>query len=77
MTTSLVTDTDELRRISGLPTELALRQVTPVLTRLVKDSAFMESDIFSLLDEAQGAKDWYVARRYDDEDGAYSLQIFV
>jgi predicted metal-dependent enzyme (double-stranded beta helix superfamily) len=76
-TTSLTPDTNELQEISGLPTESALQRAAPFLARLVEDPAFVESEIFPLLQEAQGEKDWYVARRYDGEDGAYSLKVFV
>ena len=77
MTTSLAPDTYELRKISGLPTELALRQAAALLAHLVKDPAFVESEILPLLREAEGRGDWYVARRWDGEDGSYSLQVFV
>jgi predicted metal-dependent enzyme (double-stranded beta helix superfamily) len=76
-TTSLTPHANELQEISALPTESALQRAVPFLTRLVEDSAFAESEILPLLQEAQGAKDWYVARRYDGEDGAYSLKVFV
>lgn len=75
--TSLKTKNDELREISWLPTQPALQRATLFLIRLVEDPAFVESEIVPLLQEAQGAKDWYVARRYDSEDGAYSLIVFV
>jgi predicted metal-dependent enzyme (double-stranded beta helix superfamily) len=74
-TTSL--DTNELRILSELPAEPALQRAAPFLDRLVKDPAFVEAEILLLLEEAQRAKDWYVARRHDAEDGACSLQIFV
>ena len=77
MTTSLAPYTNEMRKISELPTEMALRQAAHFLVRLVEDPAFLENEILPLLRDARGAKDWYVARRYDAEDGAYSLQTFV
>jgi predicted metal-dependent enzyme (double-stranded beta helix superfamily) len=43
----------------------------------VKEPAFLGSQILPLLGEARYAEGWYVARRYDANDGAYSLQIFV
>jgi hypothetical protein len=76
-TTSLTPHTNELQEISGLPTESALRSAAPFLTRLVEDPAFVESEILPLLQEVQRAKEWYVARRYDGEGGAYSLKVFV
>ncbi len=62
MTTSLTPDTIQRRKISGLPTELALRQAATFLSHLVKDPNFV---------------DWYVAHRHDAEDGSFSLQVFV
>jgi len=60
-----------------LTPELALRDAIPVLSRLVRDSDFLDSHILPLLEEAGRAKDWYVAYRHDDPDCSYSLQVFV
>jgi len=60
-----------------LTPELALRDAIPVLSRLVRDSDFLDSHILPLLEEARRAKDWYVAYRHDDPDCSYSLQVFV
>lgn len=35
----------------------------------------MENEVLPLLEEAEDAESWYVARRYEDD--AYSLQVFV
>lgn len=77
MKTIFTPNTDELQEISGLPTELALIQAVAFLTRLVKDPTFIDSEILPALQEARGATDWCVARRYEDEDRTYSLQVFV
>jgi predicted metal-dependent enzyme (double-stranded beta helix superfamily) len=78
MTTLLAPNTNELRRISRLPTEKALRQAAAFLAHLVKDLDFLESRIVPLLEEARDRGDWYVAHRHDyHEDGSYSLQVFV
>ena len=78
MTTSLAPYARELRRISGLPTETALRRAASFLTRLTEDRDFLGTQILPLLREArEGSEGWYVARRDDPEDGAYSLQVFV
>ena len=83
MTTSLVSNTDELREISKLPTEIALQQAATFLAHLVKDRIFLGQQILPLLEEARGEENWYVARRYDGEDGSYgsygsySLKVFV
>jgi predicted metal-dependent enzyme (double-stranded beta helix superfamily) len=77
VTTSLAPYTNELRKISELPTELALRRAAAFLEDLVEDPAFVEAMILPLLREARGAEEWYVARRHEDEDGAYSLKVFL
>ncbi len=77
MTSSLTQDTNELRKISDLPTELALRQAASFLAHLVKEPDFLESRILSLLEGARDREDWYVAYGHDAEDGSFSLQVFV
>jgi predicted metal-dependent enzyme (double-stranded beta helix superfamily) len=68
---------EKLRRISESSTGSALPQAAHFLARLAKDPGFLHYEILPLLEEAKGSRSWYVARRYDDEEGAYSLQIFV
>ena len=75
--TLLAPHTNELRKLSELPTELALRRSAAFLARLVKDADFVESQILPLLEEARDREDWYVARRHDAKDGSYSLKVFV
>src|SRR5918993_1060228 len=77
MTTTLIPDTNGLREIARLPTESALPRAARFLADLVKDSGFVEAQIFPLLAEAKHRQDWYVAREYGGEDGSYSLKIFV
>jgi predicted metal-dependent enzyme (double-stranded beta helix superfamily) len=81
MTTTTVPalDTNELEKLSNLPTELALQGAAPLLARLVRDPAFLDAaHVLPLLEEARRVEDWYVAHRYDaQEGGSYSLQIFV
>jgi len=77
MATKLTPDTHELREISRLPTESALPRAARFLADLVKEPAFLGMQILPLLREAKYAEGWYVARRYDAHDGAYSLQVFV
>jgi predicted metal-dependent enzyme (double-stranded beta helix superfamily) len=76
MTITPATDQNELRKISELPTELAPRRAATFLAELVKDRDFVEK-ILHLLREARGAREWFVARRHEAEDGAYSLKVFV
>ena len=77
-TTSLALDTNELQKLSELPTELALQQAAPFLAHLVKDPTFLEAEILPLLQETRGTEeDWYVAHSYDGKDHSYSLQVFV
>jgi predicted metal-dependent enzyme (double-stranded beta helix superfamily) len=77
MTTSLTPDTIQLRKISELPTELALPKAATFLSYLMKDTDFVDSLILPLLEEARSRVDWYVAHRHDAEDGSFSLQVFV
>jgi predicted metal-dependent enzyme (double-stranded beta helix superfamily) len=73
-----VEDTEYLKSISELPTELALQQAAPFLVRLVKDPAFFEGEIRPLLKDARGAvSEWYVAHSYGGKDRSYSLQVFI
>jgi predicted metal-dependent enzyme (double-stranded beta helix superfamily) len=77
-TTSLAVYTNELQRLSALPTELALRQAAPFLANLVKDPALVAFEILPLLPEARGIEEvWYVAHSYEGEDHSFSLQVFV
>jgi predicted metal-dependent enzyme (double-stranded beta helix superfamily) len=67
----------ELGTLSELPTDLALRGAFAFLTRLSRARAFLEEYILPLQEEAAGAEEWYLAHSCEDEDGAYSLQVFV
>ena len=78
MTTVLwAPDTSELRRLTDLTPELALREAASFLAHLVGDPAFLDAHIVPLLEDAIGAEDWYVAHHYESHVGSYSLQIFV
>ena len=77
MKTKFAPDQNELHRISQLPTESALRRAAALLGDLVKDPAFLDSLVFPLIGESEGETDWYVARRYEPDDGVYSLKVFV
>ena len=68
---------DELRKLSELPTGLALRRAAAFLADLVRDPGYVESQILPLIGEGRGRQNWYVARRHDGEGGAYSLETFV
>ncbi len=76
--TLLALDTNNLQKVCELSTELALRQASPFLARLVKDPTFLEAEIRPLLEGVRGTGgNWYVAKRYEGEDHSYSLQVFV
>ena len=77
MTTTFTPDTEELRRISEHYTKSVLPRAAAFLASLVKDPAFFDSLVLPLVEEAQDENDWYVARRYEPADGAYSLKVFV
>jgi predicted metal-dependent enzyme (double-stranded beta helix superfamily) len=77
-TTSLALDTNELQKLSELPTELALQQAAPFLAHLVKDPTFLEAEILPLLEVARGTEaNWYVAHSYRGVNHSYSMQVFV
>jgi predicted metal-dependent enzyme (double-stranded beta helix superfamily) len=77
-TTPLALDSNELQKLSELPTELALQQAAPFLANLVKDPTFLEAEILPLLDEARGTgEDWFVAHSHEGKDHSCSLQVFV
>ena len=59
------------------PRGSALPQAARFLADLVKEPAFLGSQILPLLRKARYAEGWYAARCYDAHDGTYSLQIFV
>lgn len=52
-----------------------MREVVPVLSRLVRDRDFLGSHLLPILEEAGRAKGWYVTHRHDSPD--CSLQVFV
>lgn len=75
--TTLAPVADRFRRISASPAGSALPQAARFLSRLVRDPGFLRTEILPFLEGAQRAEGWYVARRYEDEAGLYSLQVFV
>jgi predicted metal-dependent enzyme (double-stranded beta helix superfamily) len=75
MTTLILPREHELREISDLPTEVALRRAVPFVQDLAEDPALLEIEIPSLLEESQRAENWYVASRHEND--CYSLQILV
>jgi predicted metal-dependent enzyme (double-stranded beta helix superfamily) len=77
MTTSLANSPNELRSICELPTESALPRAARFLADLIKEPAFLDSQILPHLREAKYAEGWYAARRYDAHDGAYSPKVLV
>jgi predicted metal-dependent enzyme (double-stranded beta helix superfamily) len=77
MKTTLTPGTNALQEIAMLPTESALPRAARFLSDLVKDAGFVQGEILPLSKKAKYARDWYVARQYDGDDGSYSLKIFV
>ena len=76
-TALLASGTEELEKLSALPTKLALQKAVPFLARLARDPPFLDAYILPLLEEARTVEEWYVARTFDAQDGSYSLQVFV
>jgi len=67
----------ELRTLSELPPEPALRGAVSFLARLLRDRAFLDGYVLPLLRESEAADEWYVAHSCEGEDASYSLQVFV
>ncbi|MEW6638321.1 MAG: cysteine dioxygenase family protein, partial [Actinomycetota bacterium] len=59
----------------ALSPQAALRRAASLLLRLTREPAFLGTHVIPLLEGANDAASWYVARRYDDV--SYSLQVFV
>lgn len=75
----------ELEDICDLPSDLAIREIVPLLSHLASDRTFLDS---SLLPHAEatrgtginsyaGVKDPYIAYRREGQDNSYALQLFV
>jgi len=77
MTTIFAPVSTELQDLSGKPTSQALPRAAAFLADLVQDRQFLESHVLPVLEEAQVAESWYVARRWDAPDKTFSLQVFV
>jgi hypothetical protein len=77
MPLSATPDISALEKLTELTPELALQPATRFLSRLIEDPEFRKLEILPFLREAQGAREWYVARRHDAPNGSYSLQVFV
>lgn len=77
MTTLQSPCVDELETVCDLPPEAALPRAVAFLNDMAEDPTLLESVVLPILEGAEEAEGWHVARRYDGEDGAYSLQIFV
>ena len=75
--TALAQRAAELQDLSAQPTHLALPRAAAFLADLVRDSSFLRSHVRPVLEEAEGAHRWYVARRWDAPDKSFSLQVFV
>src|SRR5215217_5502089 len=77
MTTIFAPVSTELQDLTAQPTPQALPRAAAFLADLVQDRQFQESHVLPVLEEANAAERWYVARRWDAPDRSYSLQVFV
>lgn len=75
--TTYAPDATELQDLGALPTAQALPRAAAYLADLVQDRSFLESHVLAVLEEARGAESWYVARRWEDPEGYFSLQVFI
>lgn len=73
-----IPDISQVERLSALWTSPTnLQEGTLLLARLAREPAFLNSQIFPLLERAEREKEWYAAYRRDAPDGSSSLQVFV
>ena len=77
MTTTLSPNANGLRALCVLPTVRALPRAAAYLADLVQNRSFLNGHVLPVLEEARGVERWYVARRWDDPEGSFSLQVFV
>ena len=77
MTTTLSPNANGLQDLCALPTARALPRAAAYLADLVQNRSFLNNHVLPVLEKARGAEGWYVARRWDDPEGSFSLQVFV
>ena len=77
MTTTLSPSATELRALCAQPTERALPRAAAFVADLVRDQSFFNDHVLLALEGARDAEGWYVARRWDDPEGSFSMQLFV
>lgn len=77
MTTTSALDKDKLQSFCSLPTGRALPYAAAFVADLVRDRSFLNVHVLPVLEGARDAEGWYVARRWDDPEGSFSLQLFV
>ena len=70
-----IAELEQLLDFRTSPTSLQERR--SLLASLARESAFLNAQVFPLLEQAERARDWYVAYRHDAPDSSYSLQVFV
>ncbi|MDQ3705470.1 MAG: hypothetical protein M3437_09670 [Chloroflexota bacterium] len=66
----------ELPELATLPAEVAVREVVPLLSHLVRDKKLLDSRLLRLLEQSQG-KDPWIAARWRGDDDSFALQLFV
>lgn len=75
--TTFALNTGDLQELCALSTARALPLAAAFVADLVRDRSFLDAHVAPLQREAREAEDWYVAHRWDDPEGDYSLQVFV
>lgn len=74
---ALIPVTSKQVNSSTLQSEPTLQEAVSFLNYLIEDPTFVDAQILNSLEEAERARDWYVAHRHGAPDGSYSLQVFV
>ncbi len=73
--TPYISEAQEL--FSDLPSDLTLKEAVPVLARLAREHAFLDSYVLHLLEQAEQGKEWHLDYCCGGKNGSYSLQVFV
>lgn len=75
MTLAYKEDTTEILPMP--PKGLTLPGAVAYLQQTLADPNLRGRRLAPILEEAEGAENWYVARRHDAPDGSYSVRVFV
>lgn len=67
----------ELPELASLSPDLAVREVVPLLSHMVREKKLLDPRLLGLLERPAGKKGPWVAARWRGEDDSFALQLFV